>query len=343
MRSASTLRVHIEAALADRIPSALTPATKVIRECMPTGIAAMDALLEGGFPLGAITEMIGPECSGRTTLALSFLAQITKADRVCAWIDVSNTLSPESAASSGLDIKRLLWVRCGVLPPDSPVSTYHGDFVLPDKYLAPAIPQKGLHGGGFGPHPRMESKGLSNGVGDLLRHNAITPLRPPPQHTFQDVIEPHTLKPANWPRSSTSSAKPWSRIEQALRATDLLLQGGGFSAIVLDLGSIAPEVVSRIPLATWFRYGASAERNHASVLLLTQHACTKSSAGLVLRLGAAPSISPEKVVLTGLNLHVEVLRQRFTEAPSNVIPLRKPPHKANAAIWQSKTVWSGVR
>ncbi|MDQ2834513.1 MAG: hypothetical protein M3Y50_12345 [Acidobacteriota bacterium] len=40
--------------------------------------------------------------------------------------------------------------------------------------------------------------------------------------------------------------------------TDLLLQAGGFSAIVLDLGSIAPEHVSRIPLATWFRYGAAA-------------------------------------------------------------------------------------
>lgn len=342
MRSASILRTHIEAALADRIPSALTPVVKMTREVTPTGIAAIDALLEGGFPVGAITEMIGPECSGRTALALSFLAQITKTERVCAWIDVSNTLSPESAASSGVDIRRLLWIRCGVLPPCSPVFTYHGDFVLPENYLAPAIPKKGLHGGGFGPHPRMESKGLSKGVGDFLRHNAITPLRPPPQHTFQDVIEPHALRPANH-RSSTSTTKPWSRIEQALRATDLLLQGGGFSAIVLDLGSIAPEVVSRIPLATWFRYSASAERSHASVLLLTQHACTKSSAGLVMRLEARPSISLEKTVLPGLNLHLEVSRQRLTEALSNVVPLRKPPHKANAAIWQSKTVWSGVR
>ena len=60
-----------------------------------------------------------------------------------------------------------------------------------------------------------------------------------------------------------NSGKPWARIEQALRVTDLLLQAGGFSAIVLDMASIAPEYVSRVPLATWFRYRAAAERTQA--------------------------------------------------------------------------------
>ena len=68
-----------------------------------------------------------------------------------------------------------------------------------------------------------------------------------------------------------------------MRATDLLLQGGGFSALVLDFGGIAPEHAARVPLATWFRYRAAAERTQASILLLTQHPCAKSSAGLVLR------------------------------------------------------------
>ena len=48
-------------------------------------------------------------------------------------------------------------------------------------------------------------------------------------------------------------SKPWSKIEQALRSTDLLLQSGGFGAIVLDMGSLTPESASRVPLATWFR------------------------------------------------------------------------------------------
>jgi hypothetical protein len=123
----------------------------------------------------------------------------------------------------------------------------------------------------------------------------------------------------------------------------LLLQAGGFSAIVLDLGSIAPEHVSRIPLATWFRYGAAAERSRTSVLLLTQHACSKSSAGLVLRLQAGPPLSGESTVLAGFERHVEVSRQRFTEVSAKVVPFRKPPQRASGADWQSKTAWAGIR
>ena len=47
------LRSQIEAALADRIPSALTLAPRVLRPVMPTGIRAVDELLEGGLPVGA--------------------------------------------------------------------------------------------------------------------------------------------------------------------------------------------------------------------------------------------------------------------------------------------------
>jgi RecA/RadA recombinase len=98
MPSAIILRRQIEANLANRIPSALTPAPRTTRPVTATGILTVDDLLEGGLPLGAITEIVGPECSGRTSLALSFLAQITQAEKVCAWIDVSDTLDPESAA-----------------------------------------------------------------------------------------------------------------------------------------------------------------------------------------------------------------------------------------------------
>jgi len=350
MSAAATLRTQIEAALADRIPSALTPAAKAIREVASTGIAAIDAVLDGGLPVGAVTEMIGAECSGRTALALSFVAQVTKAERVCAWVDVSNTFSPESAAATGIVLKRLLWVRCGVPPASQPAAFSQGDFSLPEKYLAPPAAKKGLHGGGFGPHPRTETKGLSDGVSGLLRHDAVAPQYVGPRcaepqrriRVEREVVKP-TSQPAKRHSLPPHTAKPWSRIEQALRVTDLLLQAGGFSAIVLDLGSIAPEYVSRIPLATWFRYGAAAERSRTSVLLLTQHACSKSSAGLVLRLQAGPPFSGENTVLAGLERHVEVSRQRFTEVSANVVPFRKPAQRASGADWQSKTVWAGIR
>ena len=158
MSSATAIRVQIEARLSERIPSALSPAPKVLRPTSSTGIPSIDDLLEGGLPLGALTEMVGPECSGRTSLALSFLARLTQAGKVCAWIDVSNSLRPESVAATGVDLRHLLWVRCGA----SHTSTVSGGsekiFTLPEKYMiAPPI-KRGLHGGGFGPHPRNEQK-----------------------------------------------------------------------------------------------------------------------------------------------------------------------------------------
>jgi hypothetical protein len=47
--------------------------------------------------------------------------------------------------------------------------------------------------------------------------------------------------------------KPWSRLEQVLKATDLLFQAGGFVAIVLDMSDVLPQHTMRIPLATWYR------------------------------------------------------------------------------------------
>jgi recombination protein RecA len=347
MHSAVALRSQIEATLADRIPSALTPATRVFREVAPVGVGVLDEMLEGGLPLGALTEMVGLECSGRTALALSFVAQLTRTEKVCAWVDVSDALNPESAAASGVDLARLLWIRCGVSPVSKASMSPRNNYKLPEKYLVPPIAKKGLHSGGFGPHPRNEVKGLSDGVSGLLRAEVFAQgaagFREPEsgKQSVRPVLELTPFHPSRHKSLPIVSAKPWSRIDQALRVTDLLLQAGGFSAIVLDLGSIAPEHVSRIPLATWFRYRAAAERTQASVLLLTQHACSKSSAGLVLRLQSGEALDQETTVLAGLERHIEVSRQRFSHSSATVIPMRKPPQRASGVIWHSRTTWAG--
>ena len=341
MSTAATLRVRIESALANRIPSALSPGQPTVRPVASTGIPELDTLVRGGLPQRGITELVGAECSGRTAVALSFAARMTQEAKVCAWLDVSNALSPESAAASGIDLKRLLWVRCGIQPPaiDSPS---RNSFALPKKYFVPTVAQKGLHGGGFGPHPRTEARGMPEGISGLLREPAIARARQrtvrPVQNT-QGPLSPPTFKST---RLHDRITQPWGRIEQGLRATDLLLQTGGFSAIVLDLGSIAPEHVSRIPLATWFRYRAAAERNSTSVLLLTQHACSKSSAELVLRLQAVSPLSAGGTVLAGVERRIEVTRQRYTESRANVVELRKPPQRVSSAEWRSKTGWAGL-
>src|ERR1700721_1350798 len=166
MTSASALRLQIESTLAQRIPSALTPALKMIRPVAAIGIELLDDLLGGGLPIGAISELVGPECSGRTSTAISFLARTTQANKVCAWIDVSNAFDPASAAAVGVNLKKLLWIRCGV---HQTITARPGRrFLLPEQYFTARPIKKGLHGGGFGPHPRTEVRGLSDAVGDLF-------------------------------------------------------------------------------------------------------------------------------------------------------------------------------
>ena len=82
-------------------------------EMVSTGVPAIDALT-GGLPRGALTEIVGPASSGRTSLLLSLLAQATARQEACALVDASDALDPESAVAAGIDLKRLLWVRCRV-------------------------------------------------------------------------------------------------------------------------------------------------------------------------------------------------------------------------------------
>src|SRR5580700_3890235 len=138
MASAAAIRLQIETALAHRIPSALTPRARIVRPVAPTGVTVLDELLQGGLPLGAISEMTGPESSGRSAVALAFVSGLTRAGSVCAWVDVSDAFDPESAAAANVDLSRLLWVRCGVSVERAqtraqPSADYK--FTLPEKYL----------------------------------------------------------------------------------------------------------------------------------------------------------------------------------------------------------------
>jgi recombination protein RecA len=335
MPNASAIRLQVETALARKIPSALTPQRRIVRPVVETGIEALDDLLQGGFPVGAVSELAGPECSGRTSAALSFLARITEANKVCAWIDLSNTFDPASAAAVGVNLKTLLWVRCGV---QQTITTRAGRrFLLPEKYFAPSPIKKGLHGGRFGPHPRTEVRGLSDAVGDLFAPRCAEPQhRPRPQ---KESAEPSSAAVTQTVRSA-KRAKQYDAIEQGVRSADLLLQTGGFSAIVLDMGSLAPKFVARIELSTWHRYRLAAERTQSSILFLSQYPCAKSSSELQLRLSPAEESDTETTVFAGMQRRIEVVRQRFTQAESNVVPLRKPPQNAHTACWSNRTTWA---
>ncbi|HEX2164228.1 MAG TPA: recombinase RecA [Thermoanaerobaculia bacterium] len=76
---------------------------------IPTGSLAVDSAIGvGGFPRGRVVEVYGPESSGKTTLALSVIAQAQKRGGVAAFIDAEHALDAEYAKKLGVDIDDLL-------------------------------------------------------------------------------------------------------------------------------------------------------------------------------------------------------------------------------------------
>ncbi len=89
--------------------------TNIDIEAVSTGSLGIDiALGIGGMPKGRIIEIYGPESSGKTTLALSVIAQSQKKGGTCAFIDAEHALDPSYAKKIGVDVENLL-----VSQPDS--------------------------------------------------------------------------------------------------------------------------------------------------------------------------------------------------------------------------------
>ena len=89
----------------------------------------------------------------------------------------------------------------------------------------------------------------------------------------------------NW--NENTSRQSEHRLEQVLRATDLLLESGGFGLIILDLADLPPQSARRIPLTTWFRFRRAIEHKPTILLAIEQHPIAGSCSSLLLQLGAA--------------------------------------------------------
>jgi recombination protein RecA len=162
-------------------------------EYTPTGISEVDSAT-GGLPRGCLTEIVGPASSGRTSLLLAILAAATARQEACALVDAEDAFSPHSATDAGVQLERLLWVRCG--------------------------------------------------------HSA----------------------------------------EHALKAADLLIQGGGFGLVVMDLGDTPPRTARRISLASWFRLRRAVEHTPTVLLSLARQSNAKTCASMVIECGRKAEI-----------------------------------------------------
>jgi hypothetical protein len=256
----------------------VTPASRLaVRptpEMVSSGIAAMDALT-GGLPRGCLMEICGPASSGRTTLLLSALAAATGRGECCAVVDAGDALDPQCVADAGIELDRLLWVRCG---------------------------------------EDASQKNSARKIGS-------------------DTENKNFFK--------TDLHDPEHRLEQLLRATDLLLESGGFGLIALDLGDLPQQIARRIPLTTWFRFRRAVEHTPTVLLVIERQSIAGSCSSLLIKLGSQGHrkqymqshfpMPAHAQLLTELEITAEIVRSRME---------RKPARSAEV-IFSSKTAWAG--
>jgi recombination protein RecA len=366
-RSAA-LRQEIESSLASRIPAALSPQAVQAPRLLPIGNVAVNTLLGGGLPIGGVCEFTGPASAGRTSLALSVLSEAT-VDSACAYIDVSDSLDARSAAAAGVRLKNLLWVRFSETREQTPIPTQPGHAGKAVALNRDGADRSTQHHGIR--HPRTETNGIDRDLEKMLvqkakirlkkmegtpgypnqrlslaaapqeqvayehfnarRADASDPLRQIDRRAADEARE-RANSPAVVHGGMRRDAKPWSKLDKALRTADQILQAGGFRVVVLDLPSIPPDQAIRIPLATWYRFSRSAQEVDAILLLLTQEPCARSSAKSVL--DCSPRLSTnESIHVFGTMTHAaEVIRQRAANPYGKKAPGR-------AVEWNSTAPW----
>ncbi|MCW5879170.1 MAG: recombinase RecA [Anaerolineales bacterium] len=87
----------------------LGESTHMMVESIPTGALSLDiALGVGGIPRGRVTEIYGPESSGKTTICQHIVAEVQKRGGTAAFIDMEHALDPKYAARCGVDVDKLL-------------------------------------------------------------------------------------------------------------------------------------------------------------------------------------------------------------------------------------------
>jgi recombination protein RecA len=187
MQSLAALREDVESALGPRFAAQIGFRERPAPGFSPTGVAELDAVT-GGLPRGSIVDLYGPASSGRTTLLVAMLAAATARGETCALVDSGDTLDPVSADAAGVDLARLLWVRCGGRP------------------------------------------------------------------------------------------------DHALKAAEMLVEGGGFGLVALDFGDLPAQVARRIPLASWYRFRRAVENTPASIVVVEREPTAKSCASLMLEM-----------------------------------------------------------
>jgi recombination protein RecA len=382
MSTLPTIRGALRKEAFTRGVEGLTAQSLLSAELQPTGIVEVDALLGGGLSRGSVVELCGPSSSGKTGLCFSLLAQATQRQQACAYVDVSDTVDPSSLAAAGLDIARLLWVRCaedesgkGSEPQISVSAATHAkkaiggrdDFSPSAKSRETCQTSRGFR------HPRDQIRGIETSIPQIVgngmngRRGTNSRNGPPSPSTsntedvevvarcageqterdreiprrgenvrerrFRDDGTQHVSQPIARERTS-SRGKPWKRLEQALKTTDLLLHSGGWGIVVLDFGSISWVDVRQIPMSTWYRFQRIIENTPTILVLLGEETSAKGCASVALQCRRKHD-KWRRVVSSNTRAGIAIL-QGF-EVEGEVVRCRRREERADATRWQTRS------
>jgi recombination protein RecA len=149
---------------------------------VPTGALSLDRILGiGGLPRGRVVEIYGPESSGKSTLALSVVAQAQKLGLRCAYIDAEHALDPVYMQALGVDLDELLLAQPdygeqGLEIVDKLIRTGEIGVIVVDS-VASLIPKAELEGemesAQMGLQARMMAKAMRKLVGLANQHKTL--------------------------------------------------------------------------------------------------------------------------------------------------------------------------
>ena len=104
-------------------------------------------------------------------------------------------------------------------------------------------------------------------------------------------------------------------VERAFKATDLLLQSGGFGLVALNLADVAAKYTRRIITSWWFRFRRAIENTPTALVVVTPVPCIRSCAALVLEVKSEGAVWPNSVSLVSENNDAKLMIRHSREAP----------------------------
>jgi len=159
----------------------------------------------------------------------------------------------------------------------------------PAELLSSGIPQiDSFTGGGlprgaiteiFGPASSGRTSFMLSALAHATTHEEVCALV-----DISNVFDPNSASQAEMNLERLLWIRCANNLEHAFKATDLLLQGGGFGMVMLDLGNVPAKDARRIISSWWYRFRRTLEATPTVLVVIAEESCAKSCASLALEL-----------------------------------------------------------